>query len=73
MSFYLFVLQTLKQRLGVQARLGRPMGPVTRGGVSTRGFAAVGFRGMMRGGVRGRGRGAFLRGAMPLRGEGSVT
>lgn len=38
----------------------------------TRGFAATGFRGMMRGGVRGRGRGVFLRGAMSLRGGNGV-
>lgn len=75
---YLFTFQTLKQRLGVQARLGRPIGAAARGGVGFRGFAAVGYRGTMRGGVRGgvrggirgRGRGAFFRGAMPFRGEG---
>ncbi|KAL2076275.1 hypothetical protein ACEWY4_020071 [Coilia grayii] len=54
-------VRTLKQRLGVQARLGRG-----GGGAGTRGFPATGFRGMVRGGVRGRG--AFFRGAMAFRG-----
>ncbi|XP_012991074.1 chromatin target of PRMT1a [Esox lucius] len=63
--------QSLKQRLGksnIQARLGRPIGALMRGGAGGRGFAVGGMRGMTRGGLRGRGRGA-LRGAMALRGN----
>uniref|UniRef100_A0A4W4DQR5 Chromatin target of PRMT1a n=1 Tax=Electrophorus electricus TaxID=8005 RepID=A0A4W4DQR5_ELEEL len=52
--------QSLKQRLGksnIQARLGRPIGPLMRGGA---------------GGLRGRGRGGTMRGAMALRGVGQL-
>ncbi|XP_034021323.1 chromatin target of PRMT1a [Thalassophryne amazonica] len=57
--------QSLKQRLGksnIQARLGRPVGPLMRGG------GRGGMRGMSRGGFRGRGRGV-MRGALSLRGK----
>ncbi|XP_076013195.1 chromatin target of PRMT1a [Genypterus blacodes] len=61
--------QSLKQRLGksnIQARLGRPIGTLMRGGVAG-GRGA--FRGMTRGGLRGRGRGGVMRGALTLRGK----
>ncbi|KAM9419593.1 chromatin target of PRMT1 protein-like isoform 1-T1 [Salvelinus alpinus] len=64
--------QSLKQRLGksnIQARLGRPIGALMRGGAGGRGFAVGGMRGMTRGGLRGRDRGGALRGAMALRGN----
>ncbi|XP_021416128.2 chromatin target of PRMT1 protein isoform X1 [Oncorhynchus mykiss] len=64
--------QSLKQRLGksnIQARLGRPIGALMRGGAGGRGFSIGGMRGMTRGGLRGRGRGGALRGAMALRGN----
>ncbi|KAJ8267844.1 hypothetical protein COCON_G00130160 [Conger conger] len=68
--------QSLKQRLGksnIQARLGRPMGALMRGGPGARGYAAGGLRGMPRGGLRGRGgRGAAFRGALSLRGMGQM-
>lgn len=57
--------QSLKQRLGrgnIQARLGRPMAPMMRGG------GGRGLRGMTRGGLRGRARGGVMRGALSLRG-----
>ncbi|KAI3358470.1 hypothetical protein L3Q82_014709, partial [Scortum barcoo] len=64
--------QSLKQRLGksnIQARLGRPVGALMRGGaVGGRG----GMRGMTRGGLgglRGRARGGAMRGALSLRGK----
>lgn len=60
--------QSLKQRLGkgnIQARLGRPVGAMMRGG-AIGGRGAI--RGMIRGGLRGRGRGGVLRGALALRG-----
>ncbi|KAM4631332.1 chromatin target of PRMT1a [Polymixia lowei] len=61
--------QSLKQRLGksnIQARLGRPIGTLMRGGtVGGRG----GMRGLARGGLRGRIRGAAIRGALSLRGK----
>uniref|UniRef100_A0A8C5DBT1 Chromatin target of PRMT1 protein C-terminal domain-containing protein n=1 Tax=Gouania willdenowi TaxID=441366 RepID=A0A8C5DBT1_GOUWI len=60
--------QSLKQRLGksnIQARLGRPVGGLMRGGgAGGRGM----MRGMIRGGVRGRARGGVMRGALSLRG-----
>lgn len=62
------ITQSLKQRLGkgnIQARLGRPVGAMMRGGaIGGRGA----MRGMIRGGLRGRGRGGVLRGALALRG-----
>ncbi|KAJ8273533.1 hypothetical protein GJAV_G00102670 [Gymnothorax javanicus] len=65
--------QSLKQRLGksnIQARLGRPMGALMRGG--GRGYIGGGLRGM-RGGLRGRGgRGGAFRGALSLRGMGQI-
>ncbi|XP_066577261.1 chromatin target of PRMT1a [Amia ocellicauda] len=68
--------QSLKQRLGksnIQARLGRPLGPLMRGGPPGRGFPMAGLRGMPRGGLRGRGgRGGPMRGAMTLRGMGPM-
>ncbi|XP_030644794.1 chromatin target of PRMT1a [Chanos chanos] len=68
--------QSLKQRLGksnIQARLGRPIGSLMRGGAGGRGFVAGGLRGAARGGLRGRGgRGGTLRGAMSLRGGGQM-
>ncbi|XP_060948522.1 chromatin target of PRMT1a isoform X1 [Limanda limanda] len=61
--------QSLKQRLGkgnIQARLGRPIGALIRGGaVGGRG----GLRGMPRGNLRGRARGGVMRGALSLRGK----
>uniref|UniRef100_A0AAR2JLJ8 Chromatin target of PRMT1 protein C-terminal domain-containing protein n=1 Tax=Pygocentrus nattereri TaxID=42514 RepID=A0AAR2JLJ8_PYGNA len=54
--------QSLKQRLGksnIQARLGRPIGSLMRGGVGGRG-------------LRGRGRGGAMRGALALRGAGQL-
>uniref|UniRef100_A0A3B1ILA0 Chromatin target of PRMT1a n=1 Tax=Astyanax mexicanus TaxID=7994 RepID=A0A3B1ILA0_ASTMX len=51
--------QSLKQRLGksnIQARLGRPVGSLMRGGPAGRGFVMGGMRGAARG-LRGRGRG----------------
>ncbi|XP_053189751.1 chromatin target of PRMT1a [Scomber japonicus] len=64
--------QSLKQRLGksnIQARLGRPVGALMRGGAPGRG----GMRGMTRGGLRGRGRGGLMRGALSLRGKRVAT
>ncbi|CAK6970590.1 chromatin target of PRMT1a [Scomber scombrus] len=64
--------QSLKQRLGksnIQARLGRPVGALMRGGALGRG----GMRGMTRGGPRGRGRGGLMRGALSLRGKRVAT
>nr|AFK10509.1 hypothetical protein [Callorhinchus milii] len=59
--------QSLKQRLGksnIQARLGRPVGLLPRGG--------IGGRGSPRGGLRaGRG-GRILRGGLPFRGQGPM-
>ncbi|KAF7686462.1 chromatin target of PRMT1 protein [Silurus meridionalis] len=63
--------QSLKQRLGksnIQARLGRPIGSLMRGAVGGRGFGVPGMRGAMRG-LRGRGRGSAMRGALVLRGQ----
>ncbi|XP_062865595.1 chromatin target of PRMT1a [Trichomycterus rosablanca] len=63
--------QSLKQRLGksnIQARLGRPVGPLMRGGPGGRGFPMGGMRGAGRG-LRGRGRGGVMRGALALRGQ----
>uniref|UniRef100_A0A3Q0S9R9 Chromatin target of PRMT1a n=1 Tax=Amphilophus citrinellus TaxID=61819 RepID=A0A3Q0S9R9_AMPCI len=60
--------QSLKQRLGksnIQARLGRPVGALMRGGPAG---GRGGMRGMNRGGLRGRGRGGIMRGALSLRG-----
>uniref|UniRef100_A0A3Q2V5J8 Chromatin target of PRMT1a n=1 Tax=Haplochromis burtoni TaxID=8153 RepID=A0A3Q2V5J8_HAPBU len=59
--------QSLKQRLGksnIQARLGRPVGALMRGGPPG---GRGGMRGMNRGGLRGRGRGGVMRGALSLR------
>ncbi|KAJ8386487.1 hypothetical protein AAFF_G00169570 [Aldrovandia affinis] len=68
--------QSLKQRLGksnIQARLGRPMGALMRGGPGGRGYAMGGLRGMPRGGLRGRGgRGGSFRGTLSLRGVGQM-
>uniref|UniRef100_A0A3Q3X179 Chromatin target of PRMT1 protein C-terminal domain-containing protein n=1 Tax=Mola mola TaxID=94237 RepID=A0A3Q3X179_MOLML len=70
--------QSLKQRLGksnIQARLGRPVGALMRGGAAgSRG----GMRGMTRGGLRGRARGGIMRGGLslrgaPMRGRGSAN
>ncbi|XP_074469444.1 chromatin target of PRMT1a isoform X1 [Sebastes fasciatus] len=61
--------QSLKQRLGksnIQARLGRPVGALMRGGVPG---GRGGMRGMNRGGLRGRARGGVMRGALSLRGK----
>eukprot|EP00064_Thunnus_orientalis_P013686 superscaffoldBa00002268_g13726 len=61
--------QSLKQRLGksnIQARLGRPVGALMRGGAAG---GRGGMRGMTRGGLRGRGRGGLMRGALSLRGK----
>ncbi|XP_031597979.1 chromatin target of PRMT1a [Oreochromis aureus] len=61
--------QSLKQRLGksnIQARLGRPVGALMRGGLPG---GRGGMRGMNRGGLRGRGRGGVMRGALSLRGK----
>ncbi|KAM6435647.1 chromatin target of PRMT1 protein isoform 2-T2 [Liasis olivaceus] len=63
--------QSLKQRLGksnIQARLGRPAGPLARGALG-RGLP-MGQRGLPRGAMRGgRGARALLRGGIPLRGQ----
>ncbi|XP_023665663.1 chromatin target of PRMT1 protein-like [Paramormyrops kingsleyae] len=68
--------QSLKQRLGksnIQARLGRPIGPLMRGGPGARGFSMGGLRGVPRGALRGRGgRGGAMRGALSLRGMGQL-
>ncbi|XP_073318983.1 chromatin target of PRMT1a [Pagrus major] len=61
--------QSLKQRLGksnIQARLGRPVGALMRGGPAG---GRGGMRGMTRGGLRGRARGGAMRGALSLRGK----
>ncbi|XP_063754895.1 LOW QUALITY PROTEIN: chromatin target of PRMT1 protein-like [Eleginops maclovinus] len=61
--------QSLKQRLGksnIQARLGRPVGALMRGGAPG---GRGGMRGMNRGGLRGRARGGVMRGALSLRGK----
>ncbi|KAM9306657.1 chromatin target of PRMT1a isoform 2-T2 [Pholidichthys leucotaenia] len=61
--------QSLKQRLGksnIQARLGRPVGALMRGGAAG---GRGGMHGMMRGGLRGRGRGGVMRGAFSMRGR----
>ncbi|CAJ1083691.1 chromatin target of PRMT1a isoform X1 [Xyrichtys novacula] len=61
--------QSLKQRLGksnIQARLGRPVGALMRGGPAG---GRGGMRGMTRGGLRGRARGGAMRGALSLRGQ----
>ncbi|XP_047461142.1 chromatin target of PRMT1a isoform X2 [Mugil cephalus] len=61
--------QSLKQRLGkinIQARLGRPIGALIRGGTAA---GRGGMRGMTRAGLRGRGRGGVMRGALPARGK----
>ncbi|XP_016285846.1 chromatin target of PRMT1 protein isoform X7 [Monodelphis domestica] len=68
--------KSLKQRLGksnIQARLGRPTGPLARGAVGGRGLP-MGQRGLPRGGgLRGgRATRALLRGGMSLRGRGMV-
>ncbi|KAG9279566.1 chromatin target of PRMT1a [Astyanax mexicanus] len=66
--------QSLKQRLGksnIQARLGRPVGSLMRGGPAGRGFVMGGMRGAARG-LRGRGRGGIMRGALSLRGVGQL-
>ncbi|NXA43977.1 CHTOP protein, partial [Eudromia elegans] len=64
--------KSLKQRLGksnIQARLGRPAGPLARGAMGGRGMS-MGQRGLPRGAMRGgRGARALLRGGIPLRGE----
>ncbi|KAK4807688.1 hypothetical protein QYF61_019386 [Mycteria americana] len=64
--------KSLKQRLGksnIQARLGRPAGPVARGAMGGRGLS-MGQRGLPRGAMRGgRGARALLRGGVPLRGQ----
>ncbi|XP_053133923.1 chromatin target of PRMT1 protein isoform X2 [Hemicordylus capensis] len=64
--------QSLKQRLGksnIQARLGRPAGPLARGTLGGRGLL-MGQRGLPRGAMRGgRGARALLRGGIPLRGQ----
>ncbi|XP_051519258.1 chromatin target of PRMT1 protein-like [Myxocyprinus asiaticus] len=65
--------QSLKQRLGksnIQSRLGRPIGPLMRGGTGGRGFVG-GMRGAGRG-LRGRGRGGVMRGSLSLRGAGQM-
>ncbi|KFW09146.1 Chromatin target of PRMT1 protein, partial [Eurypyga helias] len=60
--------KSLKQRLGksnIQARLGRPAGPLTRGAMGGRGLS-MGQRGLPRGAMRGgRGARALLRGGEP--------
>ncbi|XP_077937395.1 chromatin target of PRMT1a isoform X1 [Gasterosteus aculeatus] len=61
--------QSLKQRLGksnIQARLGRPVGTLMRGGAAG---GRGGMRGMSRGALRGRARGGVMRGALSLRGK----
>ncbi|NXG39768.1 CHTOP protein, partial [Dromaius novaehollandiae] len=64
--------KSLKQRLGksnIQARLGRPAGPLARGAMGGRGIS-MGQRGLPRGAMRGgRGARALLRGGIPLRGQ----
>ncbi|KAJ6657038.1 hypothetical protein lerEdw1_003039 [Lerista edwardsae] len=64
--------KSLKQRLGksnIQARLGRPAGPLARGVLGGRGLP-MGQRGLPRGAMRGgRGARALLRGGIPLRGQ----
>ncbi|NWS63190.1 CHTOP protein, partial [Chunga burmeisteri] len=64
--------KSLKQRLGksnIQARLGRPAGPLARGAMGGRGLS-MGQRGLPRGAMRGgRGARALLRGGVPLRGR----
>ncbi|NXT54535.1 CHTOP protein, partial [Pluvianellus socialis] len=64
--------KSLKQRLGksnIQARLGRPAGPLARGAMGGRGLS-MGQRGLPRGAMRGgRGARALLRGGIPLRGQ----
>ncbi|KAF1658848.1 Chromatin target of PRMT1 protein, partial [Aptenodytes patagonicus] len=64
--------KSLKQRLGksnIQARLGRPAGPLARGAMGGRGLS-MGQRGLPRGAMRGgRGARALLRGGVPLRGH----
>ncbi|XP_051949022.1 chromatin target of PRMT1 protein-like isoform X2 [Xyrauchen texanus] len=65
--------QSLKQRLGksnIQARLGRPIGSLMRGGAGGRGFVG-GMRGAGRG-FRGRARGGAMRGGLSLRGAGQM-
>ncbi|XP_029919133.1 chromatin target of PRMT1a [Myripristis murdjan] len=65
--------QSLKQRLGksnIQARLGRPVGALMRGGAPG---GRGGMRGMARGGLRGRLRGGTMRGALSLRGKRVAT
>lgn len=60
--------QSLKQRLGkgsIQARLGRPVGVLMRGGPAG---GRGGMRGMTRGGFRGV-RGGMMRGALSMRGK----
>lgn len=67
-AFVINMCQSLKQRLGksnIQARLGRPVGALMRGGPPG---GRGGMRGMNRGGLRGRGRGGIMRGALSLRG-----
>ncbi|XP_010563883.1 PREDICTED: chromatin target of PRMT1 protein isoform X3 [Haliaeetus leucocephalus] len=65
--------KSLKQRLGksnIQARLGRPAGPLARGAMGGRGLS-MGQRGLPRGAMRGgRGARALLRGGVSLRGRG---
>ncbi|XP_056154301.1 chromatin target of PRMT1a isoform X2 [Lampris incognitus] len=64
--------QSLKQRLGksnIQARLGRPIGSLMRGGATG---GRGGMRGMARGGLRGRVRGGAIRGALSVRGMGHL-
>ncbi|KAF1476939.1 Chromatin target of PRMT1 protein, partial [Eudyptula minor novaehollandiae] len=64
--------KSLKQRLGksnIQARLGRPAGPLARGAMGGRGLS-MGQRGLPRGAMRGgRGARALLRGGVALRGQ----
>ncbi|KAM9738065.1 chromatin target of PRMT1a [Menidia menidia] len=66
--------QSLKQRLGkgsIQARLGRPIGPLMRGGAPG---GRGGMRGMTRAGFRGGLRGGLMRGALTsLRGKRVLT
>ncbi|KAM3842557.1 chromatin target of PRMT1a isoform 1-T1 [Diretmus argenteus] len=61
--------QSLKQRLGksnIQARLGRPIAALMRGGPAG---GRGGIRGVTRGGLRGRLRGGPIRGPLSLRGK----
>ncbi|XP_052586802.1 chromatin target of PRMT1 protein isoform X1 [Peromyscus californicus insignis] len=64
--------KSLKQRLGksnIQARLGRPIGALTRGAIGGRGLPII-QRGLPRGGLRGgRATRTLLRGGMSLRGQ----